>query len=196
MLPVCEYILGFAGNHSESRQAIRFPVLIPDHFPNSIELNSTPNNYILTFCGFVGNNRRPILDQITKNYNYCNFIYRSGFWAPELSSKKTARKDFYQNLLSGSYSFCIRGNGNFSYRFYEALSFGRIPILLDTDCVLPFSNIIDWNKFIIKINIDDITNLDSIIRDYNNKFSPIANRELWKTYFSPEGFLNKFILDL
>jgi Exostosin family len=173
-----------------------YPVLIPDHFPSNIDLYSAPENYGLTFCGFPGNNRKPILEQIINQYKYTNFMYRSGFWAPELSSKQAARKEFYTNLLSGSFAFCIRGNGNFSYRFYEALSFGRIPVLFDTDCVLPFNNVIDWNNHIITIKTEDIPNLESILRNSNGKISPQANRKLWETHFSPEGYYDKFILDV
>ena len=36
------------------------------------------------------------------------------------------------------YGLCVRGFGNFSFRLGETLMMGRIPILIDTECILPF----------------------------------------------------------
>ena len=34
-------------------------------------------------------------------------------------------------------------------RFYQALSVGRIPVLIDTKMTLPFENLIRWQDFIV-----------------------------------------------
>ncbi len=170
------------------------PVVVPDHFPLHIPLSETPENKIITFCGHVGNGRLEIIEKIAHNYKNTNFVYRHGFWAPEIVSKQKARQTFYNNMLSGSFSLCIRGNGNFSYRFYEALSFGRIPVLIDTDCVLPFNNVINWSKHIIKLDINELETLPTLIEECN--ISPSSNRLLWQTFFSAEGYYNNFVKDL
>ena len=170
------------------------PVLVPDHFPCNIELTDRCTDDIITFCGFTGNGRQHIIEKVSTNYTNCNFILRNGFWAPEVISKQKARQEFYSNLLSGSFSLCVRGNGNFSYRFYEALSFGRIPILIDTDCVLPFEKDIIWSNHIIKITEDEIINLPELIKKC--RISPLRNRKLWQSYFSPEGYYYNFIKSL
>ena len=54
--------------------------------------------------------------------------------------------EFYQNLERNLFTFCLRGSGNFSVRFYETLMMGRIPVLIDTDVRLPYHNNINWNK--------------------------------------------------
>jgi len=171
-----------------------FPVIVPDHFPSYKNLTELPSNKIITFCGHVGNGRLPIIQKVESVYDNTNFIYRSGFWAPELQSKQIARISFYENLLSGSFTLCMRGNGNFSYRFYEALSFGRIPILINTECILPFHKQINWDEHIICINKQDIHNIPELISQC--KISPKHNRNLWMTYFSSEGYFNTFIGDL
>ena len=170
------------------------PVIIPDHFPSHINLPDIPENKIVTFCGHVGNDRLQKIERFKSIYFDTNIVYRSGFWAPEFASKQQARINFYKNLLSGSFTLCMRGNGNFSYRFYEALCFGRIPVFINTDCVMPFSNIIDWNDHIISVNEDQIELLPEMIN--NSNISPLANRKLWQTFFSAEGYYNKFVQDI
>jgi hypothetical protein len=170
------------------------PAIIPDHFPCYVELRETPENRTLTFCGYIENRRRSVIENILLAYNDTSFILRNGFFAPEIKSKQKARQTFYENLLAGSFALCMRGNGNFSYRFYEALSFGRIPVLIDTDCILPFSNIINWSDHIIKISANELSDIPDLIE--SSTISPFQNRKLWQTYFSPEGYYNNFIKDL
>ena len=50
---------------------------------------------------------------------------------------------------------CNRGAGNFCMRLYQTLAFGRIPLLLNTDMVLPFEDIIDYNNTFIIGNTED-----------------------------------------
>ena len=42
---------------------------------------------------------------------------------------------------------------------YETLALGRIPVFINTDCTLPFSNIIEWDKHVVWIEKEDIINI-------------------------------------
>jgi hypothetical protein len=44
---------------------------------------------------------------------------------------------YREHMRSSTYVFCPRGTENYSFRLYEALSFGRIPVIIDTDMVFP-----------------------------------------------------------
>lgn len=170
-----------------------FPVITPDHTPSNLKLTDELENKFIGFTGHAVGERQLIVEGFKQSYPFCNFIIREGHWAPGVP-RLQARREFYKNLLENQFTLCMRGRGNFSYRFYEALCFGRIPILIDTDIVLPFQNSIDWNKHIIKINSMEISKIGSIIE--NSKYSPSDNRKLWCEYFSPEGYIQKIHLEL
>ena len=102
-------------------------------------------------------------------------------------------------MLLTPFTICVRGNGNFSVRFYETLASGRIPILIDTDCVLPLENEIDWDRhcIIIKntepIKIAESINLTINATDDNDIVNmQIANRKLWLDKLSYSGFFYSF----
>ena len=83
-----------------------------------------------------------------------------------------------------------RGTGNFSTRFYETLAMGRIPIFINTDCVLPFHEKIKWSRHIIIVDISEIQKIDSIIMDFHKnldnksfKYIQISNRRIWSRYY-------------
>lgn len=109
-----------------------------------------------------------------------------------LQKKKT---EFVQNIIDSDYIFCCRGSGNYSFRFYEALSCGRIPVFLDTDCVLPYDFEIDWKKYCVWIKESELAVIDEKISEFHEIISPkefvelqYECRQIWQTRISPEGF--------
>lgn len=165
------------------------PALHPDHFFGFTEYNNT-----VSFCGQLTELRYRAIQKIQHLGINTDFITRQGFWAPEISSKIKARKQYYENLLKNRYALCMRGAGNFSFRFYEALCFGRIPILLDTDTSLPFSELIDWEKHIIFIKEERLSDLPSLLE--TDKRCMVDNRNLWVEYFSIEGYTKHFLKEV
>lgn len=162
------------------------------------------NNYKLPelnigYCGHTERGRMKYLDILQKSEINTNFIFRNGFWAPGID-KLTAIKEYYKNIEDNLFIFCYRGGGNFSYRFYETLMMGRIPILINTDCVFPFEDKVDINKISLVIDEKDIINENYLIdriKDFyqNNDLVSFQrnNRNVWLKYFSPEGFVKNLI---
>ena len=116
-----------------------------------------------------------------------------------LISKEKYKFEYWNNILLAPFTICIRGNGNFSVRFYETLASGRIPILIDTDCVLPLNNEINWhNHCIIIKNTEPKKIVDSVslsINDMNDNDiinMQKANRKLWLDKLSYSGFYYSF----
>jgi hypothetical protein len=109
------------------------------------------------------------------------FIIRSSYSASEktieLDAKK-AREEYRKNMIESDFILSPKGDGNFSVRFYEALSLGRIPILIDTDCPLPMEDKIDYSKFILKVNHKDISKIDKIVVDFYSSLSDDEWRDM------------------
>lgn len=82
-----------------------------------------------------------------------DFIYRDAYRAGAVTQQQREQSttEFFQNLMNSPYTFCLRGAGNFSVRFYEALACGRIPVLIDTDVQLPLENKINWDQHICRV---------------------------------------------
>jgi hypothetical protein len=88
------------------------------------------------------------------------------------------RKQFVDNLLSSDYALCVRGDGNTSIRFYEALSLGRIPLFLDTACVLPLEDEINYREFCVFVKWQDVSRIGEIVRDFHAKCDPQTFRDM------------------
>jgi len=155
------------------------------------------------FCGFNHYERKKALEVISANDKIkTDFIIRKSFWAKEIPTD-IATIEFNNNIKKNLFNFCSRGSGNFSYRFYQVLSMGRIPVLLNTDTVLPFYDSINYQDNCLIIDVSDINKIDKkIISFYNSKDKEYfhemqkKNRALYSEFLSPIGFINNVIKKL
>ena len=128
----------------------------------------------------------------------CNFLIRDALHHTEKLTI-SQREQFVENMLSSDYILCTRGGGNFSYRLYETLSCGRIPVLINTDCELPFEDWIDWKRYCVWVEEEDLPHLEKRICEFHDRLSPqqfqelqIQCRTLWLEWLSPQGFFANF----
>jgi hypothetical protein len=102
------------------------------------------------------------------------------------------QKKFHEILHRNIFSFCPRGRGNYSIRFYETLRAGRIPVLVDSDQVFPCEDLIDWNDIVICAK--DTEEMIKMVHDWteNRDLIVIQNRcrEVWERFLQFESFLN------
>lgn len=112
---------------------------------------------------------------------------------------RRAQLEYLNNMLESDYVLCPRGFGNFSYRLYESLACGRIPVLIDTDCVLPFDSLIDWDAYCIRVPEREVRRIGARVAEFHASISPtdfmdlqISCRRLWEEWLSPEGFFANF----
>ncbi|WP_313113722.1 exostosin domain-containing protein [Aequorivita sediminis] len=134
-----------------------------------------------------------------------NFIFREKYRAGVTKNKEThlTTIEFYNNLKNSDYIVCIRGAGNFSVRFYEALAMGRIPVFINTDCSLPFDDSIDWKKHLVWVEYKDRHLVVQKVLDFHNKLSKqdfldlqYSNRQLWEEKLTLGGFFRKFLTSI
>lgn len=120
--------------------------------------------------------------------------YRAG--ARSAADRHRTTREYFDNIYNSDYVLCVRGAGNFSVRLYETLMLGRIPILVDTDCLLPFENHIDWKKFVVWVPWEQRNQIATLVSSFHQKLSPEEfeqwqrnGRELWKEKLSVSQLL-------
>ena len=155
--------------------------------------------------GFVGHllfGRKRHIDYLTNCNVKTDFIIRDNYFhGMRRRNVQHMKNEYYSNIKNNLFTFCYRGAGNFSVRFYETLMMGRIPIVINTNCMFPYDDIIDYNKVGLFINESDLENnmnLEQRIQEYYreniNNLLEIQknNRELYVKYFSKDNLWNVF----
>lgn len=132
-------------------------------------------------------------------------VLRDAFWGglggkgATPATRHEARTEFARSIIESDYVLCVRGGGNFSYRLYETLSCGRIPVFVNTDCLLPYDFLIDYRDEFVWVEADEIGYLEETIVAFHAALSPSEFerrqrrcRELWEQLLSPKGFFENF----
>jgi hypothetical protein len=146
--------------------------------------------------------RSTVLTILEKSTLICtNFILRKKYRAGVVDNKDShsSTYEFYNNLKDSEYVVCVRGAGNFSVRFYEALAMGRIPVFINTDCPLPLTNHMDWKKHVVWIEYNERHRVAEKTKEFHAALSQqdfidlqLSNRALWENSLTLNGFFKKF----
>ena len=190
-LPKNVYVLRTSINKSkQKRNEFSMPAWSADF--NVAPIKKLSVKPTVSFCGALTHSvRSQCLENLQNNTNIkTNFIIRNSFWGGN-PHNATLRREYIENIKNSDVVLCCRGAGNFSYRLYEVLSCGRIPVIIDTDILLPCDNVIDWNKFIITTpeNINyDIESWWNNITEEQYKEVQLYSRFIYENYLNPAGF--------
>jgi hypothetical protein len=154
-------------------------------------------------CSFVGsittNNVSPYVRHNMINYlkNNPNFILNvPSAWTNNVDKQKQDR--FIILTANSKFALAPRGYGRSSFRFFEILQLGVIPIYIWNDIEwIPYKDDpeVDYSKFCISINISEINKLENILLNINedaynnmlNEYNKIKHK------FSLDGMYNYII---
>ena len=97
----------------------------------------------------------------------------------------------FRKLTSQSiFTLCPRGYGPTSFRLYESINLGSIPIYISDDFLLPYQDKIEWDKLALLIKHDDIDSIHEKVEKIlnSNKHIEMLNygRECNDKYFNME----------
>lgn len=98
----------------------------------------------------------------------------------------------WRSVMSRSvFSLCPRGLGRASFRLYEALSMGSIPVYVWDDLEwLPYQDELDWSEFALSVRVSELPELPRRLESISAQ--QIARmqeriRELYEDYFTLDG---------
>ena len=113
------------------------------------------------------------------------------------------RQDFVDTVLDSDYALDVRGDANDSTRLFEILSLGRIPVIVDTERRLPFSDVINYKEFCLIVDFRDIKKLPEKIAEFNKNVTPekfevmqIKAREAFVNYLRIDAQMKQIIRQL
>jgi hypothetical protein len=139
-------------------------------------------------CSFVGsilpNSLREKLYNAFKN----DFYFSPQHWTNQVQEDRL--NHFIQITKRSEFTLCPRGYGAQSYRLYEVLQLGSIPVFVYDKPWFPFESKIDWDSFCVRIHESKIDSLKSRLLDFSfkQKQQMLQNgKELYKKYFTLES---------
>lgn len=128
-----------------------------------------------------------------------NFIIRRSYSSHINTVEKSPvelRREYIENIADSDLALAVRGDANASCRFYETLSLGRVPLFINTECVLPLADELDYGKFTVSVDYREIDRLGEIVNDFWEHISAEefvamqkSAREAFEKYLRADSFL-------
>lgn len=101
-----------------------------------------------------------------------DFIERNhGHFNQSKEGQKLAQEEYISNIQKNAYTLCMRGIENYSFRLYEVMSAGRIPIIIDTNIRLPELESLKWEEFSVIVPYSEVGNIGKIVAAFHDRLS-------------------------
>jgi glycosyltransferase involved in cell wall biosynthesis len=103
----------------------------------------------------------------------------------------------YFDLLARSrFVLCPRGFGASSIRIFEAMSVGRVPVVISDEWQPPPG--ISWADISIVVPEKNVTNIPTLLRELDRKSKDMgeAAKQAFRENYSPEVFFDRLLLSL
>ena len=161
---------------------------------SEIEFDHDPQKLI--FCSFVGSATNQIRNQALQSlHSKDGYLINAFHWKPDVSQDQ---QDLFLNCTSRSrFTLCPRGYGATSYRLYEAMKLGSIPVYISDKHLLPWSDKLDWNTFCVVVkNCSEYDSLDAYLKSLTEtqvRSMQDKIKEIYPLYFTIPSVYNQII---
>lgn len=135
------------------------------------------------YCSFLGSQgTHPIREKM--------FNALSGkdmFIVKNVYTKKENTPYFAEVTEKSMFTLCPRGYGKTSFRLYEAMQLGSVPVYISDVHWLPFTKFVDWKKFCVLVKPDEIESISKKLSDvcFSGKYEAMRKeaKRVYEEYF-------------
>ena len=178
----------YAGGRSTVKNTFPIPII----WSGFQEFNDTQKMIFCSFVGSVTHEIRPKLLQALSGQD--GYLIRAFHWQQDVPED---RKNFFKEVLEQSrFTLCPRGYGATSYRMYEAIQVGSIPVYVSDKFVFAWEDELDWSEFCVIIPEDKIPEIDCILKGYTEtqvREMQVRLKEVYEMYFTIPSAYNQII---
>jgi hypothetical protein len=159
--------------------------------------NKHPVSYLFSFQGNATSHVRQSLFNHAFDRPDILIERTEPFWdrigSPEMLEFK---KRYAETIASSRFVLCPRGIGTSSFRLFEVMQSGRVPVVL-ADAWVPCRSI-DWANCSLRVREKDISKIIAICEDASSEWPAMAlsARRTWEEWFSRVGLANQISANL
>lgn len=112
----------------------------------------------------------------------------AAFWSDTGGTKfRHLKQQYADNMVASRFVLCPRGIGTSTFRLFETMQSGRVPVIL-SDSWVPCAGL-NWDDFSLRVREADIGRLPEICRASVPRWESMARaaRRAWEEWFSAAG---------
>jgi hypothetical protein len=141
---------------------------------------------------FMGANRNSIRNSIFALRHKDAYVEDTTSYNMFVGPPELERKRKYAEVLSRSrFVLCPRGGGSSSYRLFETMQSGRVPVILSDDWEPPIGPA--WAEFSLRVAESKATVLPTMLDALDDDVAAAMGRKArraWEDWFAPDALFN------
>ena len=168
-----------------------------------LPIESAPPDVDRTHCpdllfSFVGRCSHPIRRQVLALRHPRALVETANFkigrfWTQITDEHEEMRVRYYHNLARAKFILCPRGLGLSSFRLYEALAAGRVPVIVSDSWVPPAGP--EWGSFSIRLPERELGKVVDVLLERECEYDALAwaARRTHERWFAPERRFERIV---
>lgn len=186
-LPPNTKVFSAGGNYSGPNcvpiPLICSPIDVPEPKPKDI------------FCSFVGSATHGVRNELYGAFKQdSDFLFTQGGWDITVSDDKL--NHFIDVTNRSKFVLCPRGYGKSSFRLYETMQIGAVPVYVSDDHYLPWADELDWSEFCVIVKQEQISDLKNILQNISDeKYNSMLKRikKVYPLYFTLDATCHQIL---
>ena len=118
---------------------------------------------------------------------------RYDFFSGSDESLEEARARYRQTMARSKFVLCPRGAGASSYRLYETLAGGRVPVIISDEWVAP--NGVDWQSCAVRVREGEVAGLPTRLASLEEAWPRMsaAAAAAYDGFFAPDVWFHRAV---
>jgi glycosyltransferase involved in cell wall biosynthesis len=161
-----------------------------------------PNNYVtsspepdaallFSFMGRTGNRTRERILRLSHPRAHVVDTSAADFFGSQTEEIERQKQQYAEVIARSKFVLCPRGAGPSSFRIFETMAAGRVPVILSDEWVPPAGP--DWENCAVFIPEKRVEEAGAILEKHEERFPRMAAaaRREWEEWFAPETLFHR-----
>lgn len=164
-------------------RAVPYPWPSPNPLLNSFSKNINSPTYTASFRGNISHPIRKDLLNVIKAYPELGPCQKIQSW---FNHTDIEQLDYLREISNSHFVLCPRGIGTATYRLYETLQLGRIPVIISDEWVPPES--INWSSCSLRISEQRIADIPVLLKSSLSRWTAMSQAAtcVWSNFLCDE----------
>ena len=145
---------------------------------------------------FRGNLRMPVRRELPHLQHPRGDVQAAGMSLFGQEKPKAPQVEYADLLANTKFNLCPRGIGTSSFRLFETMQAGRVPVIIADDWVRPQGPI--WEEFALFVPEKDLAQIPHLLESAEAQWPAMARRAraAWEEFFAPNTIFHYLIEQL
>ncbi|SRR5579862_762469 len=178
-------------NPRRQRACAYIAMLNPPSTPSPLETGD--DALLFSFMGRGGHRVRDRIQELAHPRAYLADTSAVDFFGDKTDQVDKQKERYAEVMRRSKFVLCPRGNGTSSFRLFETMAAGRVPVILSDEWEPPAGPA--WESSSVRVAEADVSRLPALLEACEDRCAEMAAeaRRQWEQWFAPDVLFHRMI---